>query len=121
MVKSPWSSSLRQKRCTSGAQAFSSWSVPLCARAPGETGMESKMSAKNSLCIVFLPSDRHSVDRAAGKLRSFHHYRMIALASGRGAPQQQGKGGGGKGKDAHQFGNVDRADDRSPGLFAIIR
>src|SRR5258705_7409097 len=107
MVKSPWSSSLRQKRCTSGAQAFSSWSVPLCARAPGETGMESKMSAKNSLCIVFLHSDRHFVDRGADKLRSFHLYRMIAYASGRGAPQQQDEGNGGERKDHHQFEIVD--------------
>src|SRR5712675_1255266 len=62
MVKSPWSSSLRQKRCTSGVQAFSSCSEPLCARALVETGTDSSMSAKKNLCIVIAPSDFHHSD-----------------------------------------------------------
>jgi hypothetical protein len=59
MVKSPWSISLRQKRCTSGAQAFSSCSEPLCARALVEIGTDSRMSAKKNLCIMIVPLDFH--------------------------------------------------------------
>src|SRR3954468_865256 len=56
MVKSPWSITGRQKRCTSRAQAFCSSGVPLrCwAKASDETAIDNRESARKSLRIVFL-------------------------------------------------------------------
>src|SRR3954454_5191162 len=56
MVKSPWSITGRQKRCTSRVQAFCSSGVPLraCADAPLDMESDNRLIDRTSLSIVFL-------------------------------------------------------------------
>ena len=56
----------------------------------------------------------------SGECLSFHHHRVVVLARGRRAPQQQDEGNGRERKNHHQLEIVDVANDGSLRLYGLI-